>query len=586
MAKVSRANGQGISLLILLALLLTSYGAVVAATDDIAPEASSGIRAEVNSARFEHAIAVTANPYASDAANDILKRGGSAIDAAITAQLVLGLVEPQSSGIGGGAFLLHYNASQQQLAYFDGRETAPTGVGDDLFLNGDGQPMGFYEAVVGGRSVGVPGVVAMLEKAHQHGGKLPWKTLFEPAIRLSRDGFIVSERMHQMVAKTPKIEARKAIRDYLFIDDNPVAVGYRLKNPAYADTLTLIAQQGSKGFYQGAVAAAIVAAVQTDENAGSLAINDLKNYHSKQRRPLCGQYREFDVCGAAPPSSGASTVIAILGVLEQVLAQDYQPSSLSFTHLFAESSRLAFADRNRYVGDPDFVEVPLQIIAPKYLQQRAQLLRHNKTMPADVAVAGRFDGLANITAASPELSSTTHLVIVDSDGNSVSMTSSIENAFGSRLMVAGFILNNQLTDFSFSRDADDRRVANRVEANKRPRSSMSPMIVMKNNRPYLLIGSPGGARIIDFVAKTTAYVLDQKLGLAEAIASPQIIHMGRRLELEQSAVFEHLKPQLEQMGHRVDVKLINSGIHAVLIGDSGELTGAADPRREGRVSGY
>jgi gamma-glutamyltranspeptidase/glutathione hydrolase len=583
MAKVSPANWQRVALL---ALLLGSANISAAATDEIAPEASSGIKPEVNSARFQHAIAVTANPYASDAANQMLKRGGSAIDAAITAQLILGLVEPQSSGIGGGAFLLHFNANKQQLEYFDGRETAPAGVTDELFINSQGRPMGFYQAVVGGRSVGVPGVIAMLEKAHRHGGKLPWKTLFEPAIKLSTEGFIVSARMHQMIAKTHQLNVRDSISAYLFIDGKPLPVGHRLKNPAYAKTLSLIADQGSAGFYQGEVAAAIVAAVQGDQNSGSLSIDDLKNYRSKQRRPLCGEYRQYKVCGAAPPSSGATTVIAILGVLEQVLPKDYQPSGLVFTHLFAESSRLAFADRNRYVADPDFVAVPLQIIAPKYLRQRAELLQSNQVMPADIAVAGSFDGIVRSAAVSPEQTSTSHLVIVDSAGNGVSMTSSIENAFGSRLMAGGFLLNNQLTDFSFVTSAGDEAVANRVAPNKRPRSSMSPMIVMKNERPYLLLGSPGGARIIDFVAKTTAYVLDQKLSLAEAIASPQIIHMGRVLELEQSEELAQLVPALKKIGHTVSVKPINSGIHAVLIGDDGELTGAADPRREGRVSGF
>ncbi len=554
----------------------------------IVPEAASGFSA-VKAASHPRAMAVTANPHASDAAEQILAKGGSAVDAAIAAQLVLGLVEPQSSGIGGGAFMLHWQAESAELVAWDGRETAPASANENYFLHSNGQPEAFFDAVIGGHSVGVPGVIAMLDAAHREHGKLPWRELFEPAITLAETGFAISERLHILLSRMPKVAVNPEIQRYFFQPPTqswqPKAAGEMLRNPAYARTLRRLAQLGSREFYHGLLAHNIVRAVQSDPNrAGNLSLSDLANYRPIKRRALCAPFRDYQVCGAPPPSSGASTVLAILGMLEAYeqrmgLRADWQ-------HGFVEASKLAFADRNHYVGDPDFVDVPSQgLVDRDYLSQRARLISNSKVIRS--ARPGQPPGAQpRQSSASPELPSTTHLSIVDRWGNVVSMTSSIETAFGSRVMVGGFLLNNQLTDFSFApRDAEGAPLANRVQAGKRPRSSMAPTLVFANERPVLAIGSPGGARIIDYVAASLYRILALHMPVAEAIAEGHIVAMSEQVEMEEGRADPDTVARLRGRGHPVKLKHQTSGLHVIQLNEQG-LQGGADPRREGEIRGF
>ena len=532
-------------------------------------------------------MAVTANPHASLAAEQMLARGGSAVDAAIAAQMVLGLVEPQSSGIGGGAFMLSYRADDKKLNYYDGREKAPAGVDEDYFMR-DGKPRPFLKAVIGGNSVGVPGVLRMLELAHERDGKLPWATLFQPAIELAENGFAVSPRLHQLLEELPQVAVRPAIRNYFFdADGEPLPVGHILKNPAYAKTLKLIAEHGAGYFYRGDIARAIVNAVRNDpENPGVMTLRDLADYQAKRRDPVCAEFLVYRVCGADAPSSGGTTVGATLGMLGQFPLHQYKAGSTELTHLFAEASELAFADRNTYSADPDFVDVPSHaMVAPGYLVQRAKLIDPDEATPAVPGKPMAFHG-KRLTAKSPELPNTSHLVIVDRYGNGVSMTTSIETGFGSRLMVKGFLLNNQLTDFSFTpKNADGALVANRIQPGKRPRSSMSPTIVFnKDGSMRLLVGSPGGSRIIDYTARTILYHLGLGMPIADAVAAGNIAAIGGAVELEPGFFSASTIDGLEKLGHKVVQHQLNSGIHAIALHD-GKLYGGADPRREGSALG-
>ncbi|MFT3929704.1 MAG: gamma-glutamyltransferase [Spongiibacteraceae bacterium] len=569
-----------------------------AADNALVPEAASNSTefAVNQNASAQKFMAVTANQHATDAAVKMLKRGGSAIDAMIAAQLVLGLVEPQASGIGGGAFALYWDQRAQKLHYFDARETAPKNVDENYFLLSNGEPQPFLDAVIGGKSVGTPGAVKLLATTHKRFGKLPWKDLFQPAIALAENGFAISPRLHTQLEETPRLFESTALRAYFFDGDQPKPVGARLKNPAYAKTLRLLAKEGEAAFYRGALARNIVDAVQRDPNQqGPLALADLAAYAIKERDPLCMDYREYTLCGAAPPSSGATTVFAILGMLQRFPVDARPANSVEFAHLFAEASRLAFADRDTYLADPDFVTVPAAgLVAPEYLAARAQLidpLRAAATVSAgEPAWPTKAAAQNYLTAPSPERAGTSQISIVDNDGNALSMTTTIESAFGSRIFVDGFFLNNQLTDFSFTpRNAAGKQVANRIEPGKRPRSSMAPTIVFRHGKPVLLIGSPGGARIIDFVAKALAYRLDSELPLRESVASAHIISMNRGVELEQAGN-ETLKAALEARGHSVKITAQSSGLNAIWIdekkrNEGKRLTGSSDPRREGAVGG-
>lgn len=587
---LSKHHPARLLLLALLAALLHVALAPPAVADkseadksEIVPEAASGI-GTVKTASYREAAAVTANPHASDAARRILKQGGSAIDATIAAQLVLGLVEPQSSGIGGGAFMLHWDAEQRELNSWNGRETAPAAVDEAYFLDADGGKMSFFDAVIGGHSVGVPGVLAMLDAAHRAHGKLPWSALFQPAIELAEEGFAISPRLHTLLQRMPQVAANPAITDYFFHHRGeglePKPVGHVLKNPDYANTLRLLAHKGADEFYRGDLAERIVTAVRSDPNRqGRMTVADMKNYRAQQNTAVCGGFLQYRVCGAPPPSSGGTTVLAILGMMEHAAVSDWR-------HGFIEASRLAFADRNRYLADPDFVAVPTAgLVAADYLVSRAALIDSDRRLT--VVPAGTPAGAPpRVAAASPELPSTTHLSIVDRWGNIVSMTSSIETAFGSRVMVGGFLLNNQLTDFSFApQDEGGELIANRPQGGKRPRSSMAPVVVFRGDEPLLALGSPGGARIIDYVALSLYRVLAQGLPLGEAIAAGHIVAMGDRVELESASFSETEQQALKALGHPVTEADQTSGLHGILLRE-GKLFGAADPRREGAVSGY
>ncbi|MEX1664388.1 gamma-glutamyltransferase [Zhongshania arctica] len=570
------------------AILFAAMSSATYASDPvIIPEAASGFR-DTTTVSAKSAMAVTANPYATYTAEKILRAGGSAIDAGIAAQLVLGLVEPQSSGIGGGAFMLYWDASQKQLSSWDGRETAPQLVDENHFLTSDSQPMGFFDAVIGGYSVGVPGVLAMLEASHNKFGKLPWEALFAPAISLASNGFIVSPRLHTLLVKMPKVAVNPAIESYFFSDaKTPKPIGTVLKNPAYARALSKIASKGSAVFYKGDIANNIVKAVKSDPNrAGLLRKSDLANYKASERAPVCATFRSYKVCGAPPPSSGGTTVIAILKMIEAVEDRSPAFSEADFLHTFIEASRLAFEDRNAFVADPDFVEVPTAgLVDSGYLNQRAALIDIEKRA-LSVAAGKPPAAPIRIRSASPELPSTSHFSIVDANGNVLSMTSSIETAFGSRIFVDGFLLNNQLTDFSFTpENADGSKIANRIQAGKRPRSSMSPMIVFKDDKPLLAIGSPGGARIIDYVAASLYRILAEDEDIAHAISAGHVIAMGDTTELETGRFSEEVKNELQLRGHQFTERDQTSGLHGIVIKESG-LEGAADPRREGQVLGF
>ena len=463
-------------------------------SEQIAPEPGTGTQVQ-QLTQADSFMVAAANPYAVDVGYEILRAGGNAVDAAIATQLVLNLVEPQSSGVGGGAFLLYFDATAAEITAYDGRETAPQQVTSDLFLQANGQPFDFFDAVVGGRSVGVPGVIKLLETVHQRHGNLPWADLFAPAIQLADAGFIVSPRLASLIElDQERLRRYPTTQAYFFRPDGqPLQAGDRLQNPEFAQTLRLIAEQGSAGFYTGPVATDMVAAVQgVLDNPGWLSLSDLAAYDAKVRAPVCVPYRVYQVCGMGPPSSGGLTIGQILGILNTFDLAALGPTSAQAWHLIGESSRLAFADRGRYMADADFVDVPVAgLLDADYLSDRARLINPQGPVLESVSAGTPPGAPATGSGTTLERPSTTHLSIVDREGNAVSMTSSIENVFGSRLMVRGFLLNNQLTDFAFEPTVEGQAVANRVEPGKRPRSSMAPTIVLDaNDDLYLVVGSP------------------------------------------------------------------------------------------------
>ncbi|WP_257292360.1 gamma-glutamyltransferase [Endozoicomonas sp. ONNA1] len=562
---------------------------VVNMSDDLAPEAATGFQ-QKNLVKASKHMVVAANPLAAQAGDEVLKRGGSAADAAIAVQLVLNLVEPQSSGIGGGAFTLYFDAQKNRLITLDGRETAPAKATPTLFLDNNGKPLQFYDAVVGGRSVGTPGTVKLLEEMHQRYGKRPWSELFQPAIKLAEKGFIVSPRLASLIAKDQKRLSRyPGTRQYFFDKKGqPLQAGTVLKNPEFARTLRLIASKGSKAFYEGELAERVVRTVREARgNPGVLSKKDLKNYQVKERTPVCSAYRQYSVCGMGPPSSGATTVGQILGILQSYDLASLGSDNPESWRLFAGASRLAFADRARYLADSDYVPVPVRgLLDSQYLAGRAKQLQSDQALKT-VKAGKPIWQHASLRAddQSIELPSTSHISIVDAEGNALSMTTTIENGFGSRLMVGGFLLNNEMTDFSFASHEDGTPIANRVEPGKRPRSSMAPTIVMnKKGQPYMVIGSPGGSRIISYVAKTLIAHIDWGMDIQKAIALPHKLNPSGVYELEQDTEAERLKPALEKLGYSIKVRELNSGLHGIVITEKG-LEGGADPRREGVAMG-
>ena len=561
------------------------------------PEPSSTFRTGLATVTARQHMAASANPLATRAGLEILRSGGSAVDAAIAIQLVLGLVEPQSSGLGGGAFLLYWDG--KQVVALDGRETAPMAADERLFLTPAGTPMAFYDAVVGGRSVGTPGAVRLLETAHQRYGKLPWPRLFEPAIRLSEDGFAMSPRLNQLLAAEKFLKNDPAAAAYFYgADGLPKATGTVLRNPEYAAALRAIAAGGADAFYSGAIAADVVKTVQSQKNAGGLAASDFGAYRAKWREPVCTEYKVWRVCGMPPPSSGGIAVAQMLGIFTHrniaVFPPDDAPAlepRADAIHLFSEAGRLAFADRGLYVADPDFVQVNVAgLLDPNYLKQRAQLIG-----PRSMGIAAPGVPPGTVVAWSPDPSplrtATSHISVIDDNGHAVAMTTTIEDVFGSRVMVRGFLLNNQLTDFSFAPQVDGKPVANRVQPGKRPRSSMAPTLVFDRASGALVatIGSPGGSQIIGYVAKTLVGVLDWNLDIQQAIALPNFGSRNGPTEVEKGRISVAVIEALQARGHDVREVDMGSGLQGIVrvrLAD-GQLgwTGGADPRREGIALG-
>jgi len=559
------------------------------AADTVAPEGASGVAANAAVQANRHMV-VAANPLAAKAGLDVLRAGGSAADALVAVQAMLGLVEPQSSGLGGGAFLVWFDAASGTLSTFDGRETAPAAATGALFLDATGKPLDFFDAVVGGRSVGVPGVPRLLETVHARFGKRPWAELLEPAAALAEAGFPVSQRMAAMIADDAgRLDAEPAASAYFFdAAGAPLAPGTLLRNPDYAATLRLLATGGADAFYRGPLAAAIVAAVRGHPtNPGLLSAEDMAAYAVKERAPVCAPYRGHEVCGMGPPSSGAIAIGQILGMVESFPLRGLGPDDPVAWRVIGDATRLAFADRERYVADADFVRLPAGLLDPGYLAARSALIRRPTALPPEAVTAGeppwdkaelRIDGL------SPEIPSTSHITIVDDAGNVAAMTTSVENAFGSRLMVAGFLLNNQLTDFAFAPEKGGAAVANRVEAGKRPRSSMSPTVVLKDGRPVYALGSPGGSQIIPYVANALIGLIDWDMDIQAAVSMPHLTNRFGTYDLEEGTAAASMAADLTALGYKTAVRELNSGLHGIAIGPEG-LTGGADPRREGVALG-
>jgi gamma-glutamyltranspeptidase/glutathione hydrolase len=576
-----------------LALGLYVAGAPFAAAQRTqeAPEADTGRSGQSGPTLARHDMISSASPLASQAGRDILAAGGSAVDAAIAAQLVLGLVEPQSSGLGGGAFIVHWDNSRQALTSYDGRETAPAAAKPDRFLK-SGKPMAFDKAVPSGLSVGVPGLVRLLELAHRKHGKLPWADLFKPAIKLARDGFAVTPRLHLLLRWVGADAFDRNARAYFFTPDGSVhAIGHVLRNEDYAATLERIAQHGAQGFYEGPIAEAIVAAVAKAPNmAGDMTLADVAGYAAKEREPVCVAYRGRRVCGMGPPSSGGITVGQTLMLLDGFDLGSGRAQAMRATalHLIAEAEKLAYADRGRYLADPDFVTIPSGLLDQGYLDERRRLIDRNAAMPeGQPGMPPGASQRAFGSDATLERSGTSHLSIIDRNGNAVGMTTTIEGAFGSGIFAAGFLLNNELTDFSFRpTDKDGAAIANRVEAGKRPRSSMSPTIVFgSDGRVQAVLGSPGGTRIILYVVKSLVALIDWQYDAQAAAALINFGSQGDTFEIETSVAAVGPVLSLTGYWHKLEFGLLNSGTHIVVRRPDGMLEGGADPRREGVALG-
>ena len=564
----------------------------------ISPEGASGYEEKPGWATRHFAVAA-ANPLATDAGYQMLKAGGSAVDAAIAVQLVLTLVEPQSSGVGGGAFIVHSDG--RRIETYDGRETAPAAADEKLFLRPDGKPMAFSEAVVGGRSVGVPGALRVLEMAHKEHGKLPWAKLFEPAIKLAEQGFAVSHRFKTLLAGEHHLKTNPAAAKYFYAaDGQPWPVGHRLKNPEFAATLRKLAAEGAAALHQGEIAQDIVDAVRKHPvNPGRMTLADLANYTAVKREALCFDYavsaKAYTLCGMPPPGSGTLAIGQILGILANTqaaalpLGKNGIPGP-DFLHLYTEASRLAYADRAQYVADPAFTSAPagnwLSLLEPSYLAGRAGSISDASMKKAKPGVP---PGIKTAYAPMPEQEEygTSHISIVDGAGNALAMTTTIESVFGSRLFVRGFLLNNQLTDFSFTpRDDEGKPVANRVEPGKRPRSSMSPLLVSDKASGKVVItgGSPGGALIIHYTAKTLYGMLHWGLNAQQAINLPNMASLNGPSLLEEKRFPRSTLDALKARGHEVKEVSLPSGLHVIERTRDGWF-GGADPRREGDVKG-
>jgi gamma-glutamyltranspeptidase/glutathione hydrolase len=575
-------KGAAFGLPFLFAAALAAAQAVVSPDQ---PEAATG-RGGVATAESRRFMVVAAHPAAARTGADILRRGGNAIDAAVAVQLVLGLVEPQSSGIGGGSYIVYFDAVARRVRAYDGRETAPAAVRGDLFMDATGKPLGYFDAVVSGRSVGVPGTVAALELAHRTHGRLPWRDVVAPAIALAREGFELSPRLYALLAWDAHLRRDPAAAAYFYrADGTPKPAGTRLVNAAYAATLERVAADGAAALARGEIADDIARAVRTHARPGAMTVEDLAAYRPVEREPVCAPFREWRVCGMPPSSSGGVTVLQMLGVLERLPKTDFRVAPVAAVHAFSETGRVAYADRDRYLADPAFVDVPVRgLLDAGYLGQRAALVRADRTLVR--APAGMPPGAPN-AAAAPQYAEagTSHFSIVDADGNAAAVTSSVEQQFGNRTLVRGFLLNNQLTDFALYAEQGGVPVANRAAGGKRPRSSMAPTLVFdRDGRLLMIAGSPGGQTIINYVAKTLVAILDWNFSPQDALALPNFGSRNGPTDVERGAAGDAIARGLEALGHEVRRPEMTSGVHLILRGPSGWI-GAADPRREGLAVG-
>lgn len=577
---------RGFLVTLLASTALAASACSTGETKTISYESAQMAPAKAPSAKGPSAkgMVAAANPLAVDAGLEALRNGGTAIDAAIAVQTVLGLVEPQSSGIAGGAFMVFYDAQTGKVTAYNGRETAPAAATEKLFFNDEGEPMRRFEGVVSGQSTGVPGVMAMLEMAHNDHGKLAWANGFDAAIKLSEDGFKVSPRMAGMVARVGQwgLKNQPAAFAYFFHEDgSPIEAGFVRDNKPYAASLRAIAAN-PRALYEGPLAEAIIAAVHEDPRPGLLTLEDMKAYTPLKTEALCSTYRETVVCGPQPPSSGGVAVQSILGQLENFDMKTLGPT-LAGWHAFSEASALAYADRDLYVADPDFVEVPTRALLGKaYLKSRAELIKTDSAL-MDVKAGNPADFKPG-KDATPDVPGTSHMSIVDKWGNVVSMTTTVEAPFGSERMAGGFMLNNQLTDFSFrAKDDQGNLIANRPGPRKRPRSSMSPHIVFNMNGDFsFATGSPGGSSIIAYTAKTMVAMIDWGMSPQEAAKLANVISRNGSIRLEENNLEESIIVGLESMGHNVRrSKGEISGIHIIRKNADGSYEGGADPRREG-----
>ena len=589
---------------LLLATILAAPAAAQDAADAVAPEGASeapaafadvsddaraalDAKAAGEPTSAQEFMVAAANPLAVEAGVRVLREGGTAADAMVAVQAVLGLVEPQSSGLGGGAFLVWHDGETGEITTLDGRETAPMAATPTMFQR-DGETMGFFDAVIGGLSVGTPGTPMLMEEAHARWGASEWPSLFDEAIALAEDGFTVSPRLAGLVAdeEEDRLPATEAAAAYFYPGGEPVQAGDTLVNADYAATVRAIAEGGAAAFYEGEIAADIVATVQGAAQPGLLAETDLAAYAVKERPAVCVGYRDAEVCGMGPPSSGALTVGQILGLLDNFDLGAMGPDDPEAWRLIGDASRLAFADRGRYMADSDFVPVPTEgLVDPTYLAFRALLLEGDDALPEVAPGEPLWDHAALWgDDTSLELPSTSHISIVDGAGNALSMTTTIENGFGSRLFVRGFLLNNELTDFSFATHENGYPIANRIEPGKRPRSSMAPTIVRREGAPVLVVGSPGGSRIIGYTALAIVNYLDWDMDPQQAVSAPHLVNRFGTFDIEAGTAAADLEGPLQEMGFETDLRDLTSGLHAIALTEEG-LSGGADPRREGIALG-
>lgn len=550
------------------------------------PEPPSGW-APKRLATAKNYMVAAAHPLAVEAGLAMLARGGSAVDAMVATQLVLNQVEPTSSGLGGGAYLMYYDARAKKVHAIDGRETAPAGATPALFVGPDGKALPFQRARIGGRSVGVPGTPRLLEVAHARFGKLPWKALFEPAIRIAEEGFALSARPASLMAGDKGFGDDPVVRALYFQQDGTIKPpGSVIRNPEFARTLRALAAGGADAFYRGDIARDVVAAVRGHANPGTMTLEDLAGYRVRDVEALCGMYRRWKLCGMPPSSSGGIAVLQIMGTLERFDMAAVRPGSAQAVHLFSEAGRLAFADRGKYVGDDRFVDVPVRgLVDKEYLAQRAGLIRADRSMGTAKAGVPRGVNVAYAEDPHDEAMGTSHISIVDAAGNAVAMSTTIEARNGSRVVVRGFLLNNQLTDFSFAPLEGERLAANSVAPGKRPRSSMAPFIVLDGRGALeMALGSPGGSLIVNYVAKVLVATLDWGMDVQRAIDQPNFGSRNGPTEVEKGTALESVRASLQAMGHDVRAIDMTSGVQAIRRAPGG-WQGGADPRREGVARG-